>query len=243
MRLLVLLLLRVAADLNHDIFRRTVADIFDRVQSAERHVDNASGIGALGLAVVVEFESSFLHQDDFRVVLDAMHAGLGGVPAGCGMDSCTATDSPVASVPLKTLRPTEPLGAVLAFIWSKAKTRAAANGLESASTGAEAAATEPIASTKIGSNDFLICDLSFSRPIGDLRYREIRFYGSLSEADQKMFRSDRPISALRLILREFGDLVSRSTVSVFLRGAAARWLYFVDSVYVICVPQFHRFTD
>ena len=40
-------------------------------------------------------------------------AGLGTAPAGC-MVSCAATVSPVASVPLKTLRPTAPLGAVFA---------------------------------------------------------------------------------------------------------------------------------
>src|SRR5208337_2363682 len=54
-------------------------------------------------------------------------AELGAVPAGC-MVSCTPTDSPVGSVPLKTLRPTEPLGAVFAVISSKEKTRAVARG-------------------------------------------------------------------------------------------------------------------
>jgi hypothetical protein len=43
------------------------------------------------------------------------------------MISCTATASPVASVPVKTLRPTEPLGAVFAVISSKEKTRAVAS--------------------------------------------------------------------------------------------------------------------
>src|ERR1700722_16381554 len=54
-------------------------------------------------------------------------AGLGAVPAGC-MVSCTATDSPLASVPLKALRPTEPLGAVFAGVSSKEKARAVARG-------------------------------------------------------------------------------------------------------------------
>ena len=86
-------------------------------------------------------------------------AGLGTVPAGC-MVSCTATASPLASVPLKTLRPTELLGAVFAVISSTEKTRAVASGLEPVNSAAGLAAANM--RNHAGQNESLHRDLSLT---------------------------------------------------------------------------------
>src|ERR1035441_8672603 len=62
------LLFRVAGDLNHNIFCRTVAHILDCVHGAEGHVDDAARPGAFGFAVVVKLQCSLLDNDQLRVL-------------------------------------------------------------------------------------------------------------------------------------------------------------------------------
>lgn len=65
------LFLRVAADLDHCIFGGDIADVPDRVQRPEGHIDDRSWSRPFRFPVVVELQRSLLNNDQLRM-LNAM---------------------------------------------------------------------------------------------------------------------------------------------------------------------------